>query len=90
MSRLTLFLAVEILLAMTAISLSALPWPLKLIACLSILILSRVPKTAKPTYQTVISSWGIFYQGIAHFPHQYKVKADYHDLLLRLKFKSNP
>ena len=86
MQRLSLFLGLEILLAIIAIALSALPWPLKILACAALLILSRVPQTAKPSSPTVMSSWGIFYQGIAHFPHQSQTKTDYHALLLRLKF----
>ncbi len=73
-------------LAMTALYLSALPWLLKIASCIAIVLFSRIPCIPKLSSKTVISSWGIFYQGIAYFPHQFKSKSEYHDFLLQLKF----
>ena len=86
MQRLSLILGLEMALAMSALYLSALPWPLKIIVCIAILIFSRVPCIPSPSSKTVMSSWGIFHQGIAYFPHQFESKTQYHDYLLDLKF----
>ena len=87
MHRLRIVLAIEIALALLALYLSALPWLMKIVAGLCIVLCSKVPRKPRPSRQTVLSSWGIFYQGVAYFPHQFSSPAQYHAMLLRLKFK---
>jgi hypothetical protein len=84
-SRLQLILGLELALAWLAISLSALPWPFKILIGLVLLRFARIPRKVNPSSKTVMSSWGIFHEGIAYFPHQFSSRAQYHELLLRLK-----
>ncbi len=86
MSRLRFILAAEIALALLAVFWCGLIWPIKMIIVLCILTCSRIPTKPQLSCQTVISSWGVFYQGIAYFPHQFKSPQGYHDFILNLRF----
>lgn len=86
MPWLKLILGLQILLGLWAIFLSGLFWPFKIALGLGVILCSRIPSKAHAQSPTIVSSWGVFYQGIAYFPHQFKSARAYHDFLLRLRF----
>lgn len=85
--RIRVIFGVQILLALFAVYWCGLPEPLKWVLAALLLCSCVFRQHLFLPKATVISSWGIFHQGRAYFPHQFHSFEQYHAFLLSLKLK---